>query len=72
MKHLKKRFRVALKAYELQKAFDDLWLTWSSETAAMIYAEVLSTLDLLLLTSVVDNRREIMKLKDSITGGPMR
>lgn len=31
--------------------------------AAMIYADVLSVMDLILLTSVVDNRREIMKLK---------
>jgi len=33
---------------------------------AMIYAEILSVLDLLLLTSVIDNRREIRKLKDKI------
>jgi len=30
----------------------------------MIYDEVLSVLDLLLLTSVIDNRREIMKFKE--------
>jgi hypothetical protein len=35
--------------------------------AAMIYAEVLSVLDLLLLTSIIDNRREIRKLKEKIT-----
>jgi hypothetical protein len=35
--------------------------------AAMIYAEVLSVLDLLILTSVIDNRREIRKLKEEIT-----
>jgi len=34
--------------------------------AAMIYAEVLSVLDLLLLTSVIDNRREIKKLKKEL------
>jgi hypothetical protein len=31
--------------------------------AAMIYAEVLSALDLLILTATVDNRREIMKIQ---------
>ena len=66
MKHLKNRFRAALKDNELQEAFDDFWPAWSSEMAAMIFAEVLSALDLLLLTSVVDNRREIMKLKARI------
>lgn len=63
MKYLSDRFRAALKDNDLHKAFDQLWPAWSSEMVAMIYAEVLSTLDLLLLTSVLDNRREIMKLK---------
>jgi hypothetical protein len=31
--------------------------------AAMIYSEVLSPLDLIVLTSAMDNRREIMRLK---------
>ena len=63
MKNLKDRYRAALKENELQEAFDELWPTWSSEMAARIYAEVLSVMDLLLLTSVLDNRREIRKLK---------
>jgi len=67
MKNLRDRYRAALKENELQEAFDELWPTWSNEMAAMIYAEVLSVLDLLLLTSVIDNRREIRKLKDRIT-----
>ena len=66
MKLLRNRYRAALKENELQEAFDELWPAWSSEMAAMIYAEVLSVLDLLLLTSVIDNRREIRKLKDRI------
>ena len=66
MKHLKDRYRAALKENELQEAFDELWPTWSSEMAAMIYAEVLSVMDLLLLTSVLDNRREIRKMKEKI------
>ena len=64
MKMLRNTFRAALKENELQEAFDQFWPTWSTEMAAMIYAEVLSALDLLLLTSVVDNRREIMKLQN--------
>ena len=63
MKMLRNTFRAALKENELQEAFDQFWPTWSTEMAAMIYAEVLSALDLLLLTSVVDNRREIMNLR---------
>jgi hypothetical protein len=66
MKLLRDRYRVALKDSAMQEAFDALWPTWSSEMAAMIYSEVLSTMDLLLLTSVVDNRREIIKLKASM------
>ena len=48
---------------QLQRAFDELWPTWSSEMAAMIYADILQVMDLILLTSIVDNRREIEKLK---------
>ena len=66
MKHLRDRYRAALKENELQEAFDELWSTWSSEMAAMIYAEILSVMDLILLTSVLDNRREIMKLKERL------
>ena len=66
MIHLKEWYRAALKENELQEAFDELWPTWSNEMAAMIYAEVLSVLDLLLLTSIIDNRREIRKMKEEI------
>ena len=63
MKKMRDQFRAALKDDELQEAFDELWPTWSSEMAAMIYADILQVMDLILLTSVVDNRREIEKLK---------
>jgi hypothetical protein len=56
MMMLRKTFRAALKENELQEAFDELWPTWGSEMAAMIYSEVLSTLDLLLLTAAVHAR----------------
>ena len=38
----------------------------SAEMAAMIHAEVLSALDLLILTATVDNRREIMKIQQKL------
>ena len=63
---LRKTFREALKEDELQEAFDELWPTWANEQAAMIFTEVLSALDLLVLTATVDNRREIMKLKQAL------
>jgi hypothetical protein len=63
MVHLRKKYRAALKDDEMQRAFDELWPAWSTEQGAMIYAEVLSSLDLLLLTAAVDNRREIEALR---------
>ena len=63
MVKLRKRYRGALKDDEMQRAFDELWPAWSTEQGAMIYAEVLSSLDLLLLTAAVDNRREIEALR---------
>jgi hypothetical protein len=70
MMMLRKTFREALKENELQDAFDELWPTWANEMAAMIFTEVLSTLDLLLLTATVDNRREIMKIKQAVDLDP--
>ena len=63
MKKMRDQFRAALKDDDLQDAFDELWPTWSSEMAAMIHADILQVMDLILLTSVVDNRKEIEKLK---------
>ncbi len=63
MIQLRRSYREALKDDSMQGAFDDLWPAWSGEQAAMIYADVLSALDLLLLTAAVDNRREIEELK---------
>ncbi len=66
MKMLRKTFRAALKANDLQDAFDQLWPAWADEQAAMIHTQVLSPLDLLTLTATVDNRREIMKLQRAL------
>ena len=68
MVHLRKKYRAALKDDEMQKVFDELWPSWSSEQGAMIFAEVLSALDLLLLTAAVDNRREIEALRGELEG----
>ena len=65
MKKMRDTFRAALKDDDLQTAFDELWPTWSSEMAATIYADILQVMDLILLTSIVDNRREIEKLKNN-------
>jgi hypothetical protein len=64
---LRKRYKAALKDTDMQKAFDELWPAWSTEQGAMIYAEVLSSIDLLLLTATVDNRREINRLRKENT-----
>jgi hypothetical protein len=68
MAQLKARYRAALKDGAMQVAFDELWPAWSSEQGAMIYAEVMSALDLLLLTAAVDNRREIEELRREVEG----
>jgi hypothetical protein len=68
MAQLKARYRAALKDGAMQRAFDDLWPAWSGEQGAMIYAEVMSALDLLLLTAAVDNRREIEGLRREVEG----
>ena len=66
MKMLRKTFRAALKANELQDAFDQLWPAWADEQAAMIHTQILSPLDLLTLTATVDNRKEIIKLQRAL------
>ena len=66
MTQLNKRYKAALKDSSLQKAFEELWPAWSNEQGAMIYADILSSLDLLLLTAAVDNRREIEAIKRTL------
>jgi len=63
MAQLDSRYRAALKDDAMQTAFECLWDAWSGEMGAMINSEVLSTLDLLLLTAAVDNRRLIEELR---------
>ena len=66
MSHLRAYYRQALKDDLLQEAFDKTWKTWDNETGAMTYARVVSTYDLLNLTSVLSNRRELERLKHRI------
>ncbi len=63
MIRLRERYRAALKDEGRRAAFDALWPAWADEQGAMINSDVVSGLDLLLLTAVVDNRREIEELK---------
>ena len=63
MTHLKKGYRMALKDDDMQEAFDKVWETWNHEQGAMIYAQVVSSMDLLNLTGVTSNRREIEELR---------
>ncbi|OGD45920.1 hypothetical protein A3K69_04420 [Candidatus Bathyarchaeota archaeon RBG_16_57_9] len=63
MAQLDGKYRAALKDSLMQDAFDELWPAWSVEMGAMINSEVLSSLDLLLLTAAVDNRRLLMELR---------
>lgn len=66
MKHLRSGFREALKDDCMQEAFDQIWEDWNHEQGAMIYAQVVSALDLLNLTGVLANRRELEELKHRV------
>jgi len=63
MVRLREKFRNTLKDEGRRSAFDALWPAWADEQGAMINSDIVSALDLLLLTAVIDNRREIEKLK---------
>jgi hypothetical protein len=66
MRHLRGGYREALKDNSLQTAFDSVWEDWNHEQGAMIYAQVVSALDLLNLTGVLANRREITALRNRV------
>lgn len=57
---------MALKDNDLQDAFDEVWCDWNNEQAALVYAQVVSAYDLLNLTGVLANRRELTELKERI------
>ncbi len=47
-------------------AFDSIRRAWTAEQGAMSYAKVPSTLEIMLLTAAVDNRKTIEDLQDEI------
>jgi len=66
MRHLRDNYHKALKDNEMQEAFSMNWRDWDNEQAAMIYAQVVSVYDLLDLTGVLANRRDVMRLRERI------
>lgn len=63
MTHLRDNYYDALKDNQMQDAFREVWKDWNNEQAAMIYAQVISSYDLLNLTGVLANRRELEELR---------
>jgi hypothetical protein len=66
MRHLRGGYREALKDNVMQTAFDNVWENWNQEQGAMIYAQVVSALDLLNLTGILGNRKEITALHQRV------
>lgn len=69
MVKLRDMYRAALKDTDRFNAFMELFRAWDNEAAAMIYQagdEVYHPIDLLNLTAVVDNRREIERLRATL------
>ena len=65
--HDLQKYRDELRTVELKNAFDILKKVWSFNQATMMYTEIPCVLTLMLLTSVVDNRRLILKLSEKIS-----
>ena len=61
-----KRYKEALMDAGRRDAFDSLVRAWSSEMGAMTYTRIPTTLDVMLLTAIIDNRKEILKLTESL------
>jgi hypothetical protein len=66
MKLLRGGFREALKDDHMQHAFDSLWKEWNQEQGAMIFSQVISALDLLNLTGILSNRKELASLRKRV------
>ncbi|MHA1721758.1 MAG: hypothetical protein ACTSXW_01640 [Candidatus Baldrarchaeia archaeon] len=69
---LRKTFYVALMDSGRREAFDELVKAWSETVGAMSYSDLPSVLLALLLSAVVDNRREIIALKKSLIEGRVK
>ncbi|MFQ5998352.1 MAG: hypothetical protein ACE5KO_03515 [Candidatus Bathyarchaeia archaeon] len=64
---LKRTFREALMDQHRQHAFDDLSKLWSSELGAMSQCNIPTVLDIMLLTAVVDNRKQLLDVKGDLS-----
>jgi hypothetical protein len=56
LQKLRKEYKESLVDVKRREAFDRLVEVWSSEMGTISYVESLSLMDLLLLTSAVDNK----------------
>jgi RecA/RadA recombinase len=63
---LKRSYREALLNASRRKAFDNLLTVWLSKQGTMSYAKVPTTLDIMLLTAIIDNKKLIGKLLDQV------
>ena len=66
LQKLRKEYQDALRSVKRREAFDQLVEVWSSEMGTISYVESLSLMDLLLLSSAVDNRASIEVLRKRI------
>lgn len=69
LNRLRKTFYVALVDSDRREAFDELVKAWSETVGAMSYSDLPSVLLALLLSAVVDNRKEIMVLRKKLVEG---
>ena len=72
LNRLRKTFYVALVDPERREAFDELVKAWSETVGAMSHSDLPSVLLALLLSAVVDNRREIMVLRKRLAEGRVK
>jgi hypothetical protein len=63
---LRKEYKDALRDKDRKNAFDSLVSSWCDELGAFTYAESMQLMDLILLTSVVDNRMLLNNLQERI------
>lgn len=62
-----KKYRDALMDASHRGAFAISLKVWSSEMGAMSYADILAVLDIMAITTSIDNRKLIMELVNSLT-----
>ena len=65
---LKKTYCQALMDSKHREAFDMLGKAWTQEVGAMSYSKVPTVLDIMLLTAIIDNRKNIGGLLEEVQG----